>query len=431
MADLKSPVTLLADDEVRKFFLRILESSIPAEEKYDKILEFLQLESQLAERVVHQEAQRGGAGASEVLSAAAQDLGIWQPEVILAETRESVRRAVRRLAASQHRDGGWGFRVEESDFWGTGYAFLCLLEARGEGGEGFAFDVDLEPLLAGGARWIEGRPGIWSVDRVPAAGGLSLYEVTLAMRCFFAARQGELAAMAAAAAAAVERIVEAQNPDGGWDAKLWGPAIATPTGLFSEVGATSLALQALAASGAAEAAAAIGRAQGWLAATQNADGSWNDGSCHPEQSGLGGQPTLNKTCDALQGFLAGDQGDPLAGPFRAHIEKGVEWLRNQERPMYGDDRRIAGWGWQDVPGVSAFLYESTCLTVETLVKIPRVSFAVLTSNALWLTRSQYRRDGDPEDGTWKGGHTARIGLSLLEFYRRCRANALFDAEPGR
>jgi len=70
-------------------------------------------------------------------------------------------------------------------------------------------------------------------------------------------------------------------------------------------------------------------------------------------------------------------------------------------------------------------FEDTCLTLETLVKMPGPSLPLLTSNANWLIKNQYKEKGSDEDGNWKYGHTARITLSLIEYYKIIKESPLF------
>jgi squalene-hopene/tetraprenyl-beta-curcumene cyclase len=83
---------------------------------------------------------------------------------------------------------------------------------------------------------------------------------------------------------AVTWLVEHQNPDGGWGEDLRSyvdPAwIGRGTSTASQ---TAWALLALLAAGGPDAEAAAGRGATWLAATQRADGTWDE----PEFTGTG------------------------------------------------------------------------------------------------------------------------------------------------
>jgi hypothetical protein len=208
-------------------------------------------------------------------------------------------------------------------------------------------------------------------------------------------------------------LAGAQNADGGWDAEIWGRDIPTPVGVWSFVPSTSFAVQALAATGDMAYRDQASRALAWLVRVQNEDGSWNFGSCQPGVNRLTGFPNIVRTCEALQGIIAARTFDVGAEGLESAIASAVEWIRAQEQPIFDSDRKIAGWGWAD--------YENTCLTVETLAKLPESFLPMLSPNARWLVDSQTRRDNDPEDGNWPQGHTARIALSLIEFYKRVRA----------
>jgi len=80
--------------------------------------------------------------------------------------------------------------------------------------------------------------------------------------------------------------------------------------------------------------------------------------------------------------------------------------------------------------------ENTWLTLETLVQIKseRLSLPVLTANAQWLIKQQHTPaagEDSVEDGKWEpSGHTARIALSLIEFYKKIKESPLFVKAQG-
>jgi hypothetical protein len=355
----------------------------------------------------------------KVISQASQQMGSWKPQQRLDEVEDSIRRAVRRLKKSQHPDKGWGFKWQVSDFWGTAYAVLCLNAATTL--EQFRSDANVEQILGEGLGWLEKHQGEWSVAALPSKREMPVYNISLAIRCFRQAGKDRVKPETfAAVAPCVASLVESQNEDGGWNANVWAP-----DRIYSEVGATSAALQAFGATREASYRPTVARAVEWLMATQNRDGSWNSGSCDYRTRArfkLGDVPAINKTCDALQGLLVAqdDFGIDLT-PSQQAITKAVTWLQGQERPIFDSDRNIQGWGWST--------YEDTCLTLETLVKMQDASLLLLSSNAQWLIENQHREDGSDEDGNWPYGHTARIALSLIQYDKILKESSLSSTTP--
>jgi hypothetical protein len=272
-------------------------------------------------------------------------------------------------------------------------------------------------MLQRGIAYLERHPENWSADTLVSQAGMSVYDISLMVRCFYRSGRNSFRRESALRAyRSIDRLYHSQNEDGGWDANIWGYEINTPVRTWSEVGATGSALQALAEVGDDRFRAVIGRGMRWLAATQNPEGSWNDGSCHPILPAyqLSGYPSVSKTCDGLQGLLAGARlGIPLDSCSSA-IDRAVDWLRRQEKPVIDRQNRLTGWGW----GYTSADYEQTCLTLETLLQLPNPPLSVLASNVDWLIQGQHHQSGDPDDGSWAMGHTARIALSLAAFYRR-------------
>ena len=97
-----------------------------------------------------------------------------------------------------------------------------------------------------------------------------------------------------------------------------------------------------------------------------------------------------------------------------------------------------GWGWrgENIGEHRIAELENTWLTLETLVQVesPSVSLPLLAANAQWLMKQQRAPAADEEpieDGKWEPfGHTARIALSLIEFYKKTKASPLFDKAPN-
>lgn len=137
-SQLVDAVETLSDPEVEDYFLKILKSpELAAEDKYQKFIDFFRKESQIRTRMLHY-ARQGTSGRPgvDILSQVCQDLKLWNPQEMLGQTEESIKRAVRRLRDSQNQAppearGGWGFGWKQSDCWATVHAVLCLNAARG------------------------------------------------------------------------------------------------------------------------------------------------------------------------------------------------------------------------------------------------------------------------------------------------------------
>ena len=80
-----------------------------------------------------------------------------------------------------------------------------------------------------------------------------------------------------------------------------------------------------------------------------------------------------------------------------------------------DSSEIEGWGWG--VGSSLVVMESTCLVLETMVKIPQKSQVLLMANAEWLMKVQQTRIITPQCSVWPEGLTSRIALSFLDLYK--------------
>jgi hypothetical protein len=419
-----SPADRLSDPEVKKFFQGVLRSDLPAEAKYDKLVEFFRLDSSLSRELVsyaHELESQDEGKIQQALATAAQGAGLWNPGQILSDTEDCLRRAVRRLRVSQHRDGGWGYEMEVSKVWATVYATLSLYHTDQQG----LGDWGTRSALERGIDWLMAHRAQWSAETVPPDEERSIYELSVVIRCLCETRRDRDPAIQRVITACIARLLEAQNDDGGWDRSIWGTQWPAKTRIWSEVGATSFALQALSLAGGPGSRRAAERAIECLAAAQNEDGSWN--------IMLGrhlldrGARSVTKTCDALKGILAGRRIDVDMAPYREGIARAVEWLQHREQPIFNDACNITGWGW-----VSDELstLENTCHTLETLLQVEDASLPLLTSNASWLMRSQFRTPGSLEDGKWANNDTGRIALSLLEFHRTIQSSALFAPAPA-
>jgi hypothetical protein len=420
-----SPADRLSDPEVKKFFQGVLRSDLPPEAKYDKFVEFFRLDSSLSRELVsyaHELESQDEGKIQQVLATAAQGAGLWNPGQILSDTEDCLRRAVRRLRFSQHRDGGWGYEVEVSKVWATVYATLSLYHADRQG----LREEWMRPAVERGIGWLMAHRPEWSAETVPPVAERSIYELAVVIRCLCETGRDRDPAIQRVIAACIARLLEAQNDDGGWDRSIWGSQWPAQTRIWSEVGATSFALQALSLAGGPGSRSAAERAIECLAAAQNDDdGSWNIMLAR-HLLDRGGR-SVTKTCDALKGILAGRRLGIGMAPYKERISKAVEWLQHREQPIFNDACNIAGWGW-----VSDELstLENTCHTLETLLQVEDASLPLLTSNASWLMRSQFRTPGSLEDGKWANNDTGRITLSLLEFHRAIQSSALFAPAPA-
>jgi hypothetical protein len=393
----------MRDPRVRAYFLQLLADPLPDEEKYQKFVAFC--------------AQIGQAAGCAAFPAGcdAVDPPEWGMEELLTHLVESLEHAARRMQRSQHQDGGWGLQIEQSGFWHSAYVALFLRSVQEiiDRGNFHSIDGALRRVTA----YLEQHPDGWAPDTLPGIGGISVYDFSLMVRCFYRVGRPFLRREPALRVyRGLDRLYHAQNPDGGWDASLWGYEVSTPTRVWSEVGAVSAALQALVETHDQRFQAAVARGLQWLAATQNPDGSWNDGACHPALPAfqLEGQPSVVKTCDALQGLIAGDALDLPLQPYRGCVDRAVTWLLAQEKPVLERQRRISRWG----SGYTLADYDAACLILETLLRLPNIALPVLAPYAAWLVQGQRRQVDDPEDGCWVLGNTPRIGLALAAFYRR-------------
>ncbi len=397
---------LLRDPQVKAYFLYLLESSLPDDVKYQKFVDYCMQQVSPAALVAASGARGGPARVEDLL-----------PGMI-----DCIQHTVLRMHRSQHRDGGWGAQIEESGLWHTAYTLMFLKAAQSILGAEYA--ITLEEMLRQGGAFLEQRLDLWSPEMLPGLGAISVYDVSLMARSFYRVGRRLLRREAAMRVyRGLERLHLAQNEDGGWDASIWGGDVRTPTRQWSDVGATSEALQALAETHDARFQAAMDRGMQWLASTQNPDGSWNDGSCDPGLPGLrlNGDPSFLKTCDAVHGILAGMALDLPLQPYRACIARAVDWLLCQVQPVLERQRRISRWGYTTAD------YENTALLLELLLRLPEVSLEDLAPYATWLTQNQRRQADDPEDGCWVMGHTARTALVVAIFARRL--NERMQKEP--
>jgi hypothetical protein len=434
-------IRVLKDPAVRNLFLAILSRNRSNEEKYKEFLDYFETEGRLLERFVAriEEVTQCPPGErtskfAEALSAAAQDIDIWKPEEIVEKTRESVRRAITRIHRCQHPDGGWGYRYELSNVWGTAHALLGLMAAD----ESLNMESDTEDRIRWGIAWLNRHRGEWYLERLPPAANCSVFEASLAARTLLGAVQERRCDLGQQVQNSIWNLLRAQNADGGWDATVWKEGRSDRAGIFSEVGATSMALQAAVAwgglqtfdefEGRSEFHDRVSDGLHWLAKTQKEDGSWNAGSCDPIHPKPQGQPSITKTCDAIQGILGVSE---YLGKteFSDSITKAVNWILSQERLLPEDQSHKAGWGFYDETAFPMADLDSTCLTLETLVRTNEVFLPFVSVNALWLIKAQHAAPGDIEDGKWAGGDTFRIALGLIRYYQKIIVSPLFQPIP--
>ena len=442
MAFNTDPALILKDPEIRKYFLSILQSNLSEHDKYEQFINFFELESQVRSEMLSSYGEQLLTGnidnIGEIASAAGQKIGIWKPDEVLLQTHDSIRRALQRLKNSQHRDGGWGFQVERSCVWGTAYAVLCLNAAR----KFSDFDLPINEDLQRGSRWLKEHSPDWSIENIDIHGSRSVYDVSIVIRCCYETGAADFPSLDQS----WRKLSESQNQDGGWDAGIWADNYSGPAKVYSDVGATSTALQALATvkryaepRPSLDLRTIFRNGMQWFIRTQNDDGSWNNKSCTPSSKQIEGYPSITKTCDAIKGILTAKDSsldlDPemMAAGDQA-LDKAVNWLLGQEQALYDREGNIAGWGWgSEMIGEQKIAdMENTWLTLETLVQIKAasISLPLLTANAQWLMKQQHKpapHEDMVEDGKWEPkGHTARIALSLIEFYKKIKGSPWFE-----
>ena len=442
MAVFTNPLLILKDPQIRRYFLSILQSPLSEDDKYEKFIEFFELQSKVKTAMLNSYGDQVLSGEvkhlDQIASAAGQRIGVWDPEKILNQTHESITRALRRLDHSQHRDGGWGFQPEVSSPWGTAFAVLCLNAAN----SGRDFDLELEDDLKNGLRWLRDHPATWGVENIETNGFRSVYDVSIVIRCCYEAGDVDSPQLKKA----WRKLSELQNDDGGWDAAVWADDYTGLTRVFSDVGATRMALQALATvnrfeetDGSVDFKAIFLKGMQWFIRTQNEDGSWNNKSCTPNSVAIEGYPSITKTCDGIKGILTATNlvsvsNDKNRAVANNAVNKAVNWLLSKEKALYDQAGIIAGWGWGDemIGDLRIDEMQNTWLTLETLVQAdsPGISLPLLAANAQWLMKQQHQpaANEDPiEDGKWEPvGHTARIALSLIEFYKTIKRSPLFE-----
>ena len=439
------PVRTLKDSAVRFFLSHLLESDASSEEKYRKLTRLFELQDRLSKKICEHEGPEEDTpdGMQRLVAAVAHDEGIWKPAELLKRTRESILCGVEYVRRSRRHDHGWGYPGNDrSQLWATGHALMALCEAS----DVLPLPDDAQQIINEGVAWVLGHPEEWYVDRFPPPEERSMYEVGVGLLSLNCALPKADPTLAARAKTPIERsihsVCKAQNGDGGWDAGIWKEGHPDQKGVFSAVGATSLAIQGLVAWHhvcPAEIESVIQRGLDWLLRTQNGDGSWNGGSCQP---GLGlrlsGDPSVNKTCDGVRGLRAGMRLREASGTESEHekpVARAMAWLRRQERRIRTDSGlNLVGWV-ADPMSQDQLDSVTTCITLETLVQVDDVFLPLFTANAQWLMDSQDQKSDSPTYGAWPHGDSFRSTLSLIGYYRRIKVSPFFavpyrEAEGG-
>ncbi len=398
-----------SDPNFRAFFLDLLRQDCSDEEKFQRLLAFCKKLSENREP-----------GMGQAARSAPLPIPLGAHPNLVQRTADSLRRTLRRMQASCHVDGGWGKEMEQSSFWHTAHTVLFLHDAQDL--PGVSWSGELDELLQRGVAWIEQGYENWAVDALATSPSISVYNVGLMVRCFF--RLGRTFFLRRETMQRVyrslDRLYHTQNADGGWDANIWSYETTTVTRVWSEAGATGSAITALAETNDERFLTVVNRGVRWLAATQNPEGSWNDGSCHPllAVNQLTGQPSVAKTADAVQGLLAAERLGVSLAAYPGCLDQALGWLHRQEKRILSPEAQGEGWAVAYTPAD----YENATLTLETLLQLPETqrhdSLSPLVRIASWLVGVQRKLDGDLDDGSWVLGDTARIGLTLAAFYRR-------------
>jgi hypothetical protein len=416
MTNIYNPVDTLNDAQVRNYFIGILESGLSSEEKYQRFVSYFEKEQAIWEQL---ESRLGGSRDGDqspeladedweqMLDDIGAKMGAWHPEQLLGDMKDSILRAVLRLSRSQHHDGGWGPRIEDSNLWGTANAVMCLLAVRRAGLE--SQQVDTGTALQRGIAWLRHKKhrDEWWVGRLRGTDTMSVLCVSMAVLCFVEAAAQKVIDALPEVPVCIEGLLESQNRDGGWDASLWGPDIKTEIRKWSEIPATCFAVQALAASGEERVRQAIFRAADWCLRWQKPDGSW---------SRMPGDhlATIPSTCAALQGLTAAVRLGKTSDTMTDAVDKAISWLDIQEKPILDEERKIIGWGY----GYGVFDFENACLTLETLVNVQQPCLPLLAANANLLMSLQTKDSTTVENGNWPKGDTARIARALVGFHSR-------------
>ncbi len=428
-------VATLKNPEVEFFFWQVFGSSLPNDEKYKRLVWLFELQESLNQRLLEAEGpdEDTREGMQKLVATVAQREGIWKPAELIGRTEQSIRDAVAFLQRSRRNDRGWGYPDKDSQVWATGHALMALCEAS----LCLNLDNDDRQIISEGLNWMLEHSWEWHVERIPPPDERSMYGVGIGLISMARAQCDANPEFHESATPLIEQTIrcvcQAQNDDGGWDAGIWREGHPFPTGVYSEAGATSFAVQSLVAwhdLPVPEIEPVIHRAMEWLRATQNEDGSWNGGSCQPGHGPqISGDPSVTKTCDDVRGLRAGIDfkrtGNAAEAQDEKRIRRALEWVRQQERRVRTETGACAiGWSEDYVthkPPDSVI----TCMTLETLVQLDDVPLPLFTANAQWLMDSQNQEPDSPAHGSWLHGDSFRSTLCLIEYYKRIRTSPFF------
>jgi hypothetical protein len=397
---------ILRRPEVRTYLINAFGIGSP-EQSYERVIEFFTRHREIEQEVARlREDATGELDPKVLVSAAAKELGYWDPERILDYTGNSIRKGLARFRVSQHGDGGWGYHWETSSTWATAHALLALGAARG-----LNIEVDSQ-MVERGFSWLTTNYKRWSLSYIPADGWSSIYEASLVIRCFVCSgrtfRETDLS---------LQEIANRQSAGGGWDPSYHGPEVKPARELDPETGATSMAIQALASAGKGEFNELIEKGVRWILNAQDPDGYWRSGP-NDDPPGKANQPSLSKTCDALSGIAAARAASTTVDCSEA-ISKALNWILEQEKFLSSS----SGWGYDQVhdDGEKRSDLVSTCLVLEALVQTEGVALPLITPYAQLLMAAQTDQPGNVEDGNWHRGDTFRITLALIEYWIKVKA----------
>ena len=430
------PVRTLEHPEVRFFLTHLFASDARSDEKYLMLTRLFELQDRLSRKIWEHEGPEEDTpdAMQKMVAAIARHEGVWKSEELKRRTLDSVRCGVEYIRKSRYEDErGWRvLREDACRLWATGHALLALCSAR----DLPEFAQDTKQMIDEGVGWVISDLREWFVESFPPPEQRSVYEVGLGLICLHEAlplAENRRAAVAPLIKATLHGLCGAQNADGGWDATIARQGHVGTTGVFSDVGATSWAVQSLARWNGASVdgseshnfEAAVRKGIDWLLQTQNEDGSWSDGSCQPGTGlRLTGNPSITKTCDAIRGVLCAKHIEFTAA-YDTPVRRAVAWLRHQERRLPVEKgESVIGWAWEDKASRDTHSI-TTCMTLETLVQVDEVSLPLFTANAQWLMDSQDRVLGSPTYGAWPQGDSFRSTLSLIEYYKRIVTSPFF------
>lgn len=401
-------VAILKMPEVKSYLISVFGMAKSPEQSYERLLSFFTRQSELEQKalLLDLQAPEHNLDAQTLVSAAGKALGIWDPDRLLSETEASIRNGLRRISVCQHRDGGWGYYWEQTSAWATAYALLAL-----EAGQQLGIHPDRSQCERGYS-WLTLNYEKWSLAHIPPRAWNSTYEPSLVARCFLTGGKN-----VPAVDLSLQEMLTRQNPDGGWNPAFPGNEVVDPQPLVSEVGATSMAIQAFAAAGQPYYLWSIESGLRWILKAQQADGCWIGG---PSDNPLDnpGEPSLSKTCDALSGIAAARRAG-IFQDFTNPISKAIGWVTGQEKFLPSS----SGWGYDQVQeaGKSSDLV-STCLVLEAFVQTDAVALSVIAPYARMLMSKQSQHPGDLIDGAWQEGDTFRITLALIQFWTKLKAS---------